>query len=486
MLTQDALEAAIPLSQLAFSKKTTLSAIPNTPLAALMNATCLPEASELAAQIIDGEQSVDLGLIANRTNSAFPNTDYVEHNEVFDDVVRVAAESLKKQISFAKTVVSPIIQDIVEKTKAALNSGSASKLSHYRVEPYIFPAPIFNASFDSLVQQSAGNNPNFDMPPLLAFPMLPVEEIAKLVETGASNIDKDVANWIATTGTDFLVSTWRNFFSNEKSMSATNLTLANAFARPAVNSFEPSGYDFAVAVFLIASHLSDEPVAGSNLGTADLESYLKGYREVAARAIIAAMTEADMASKNGVLVRGRNEFTVSVNNHVYTEWLKGEQNCAEALLGILLENRTLIFVDDINGNRDRLCDNWERHVRLVKASEQAEEHVQIRGLFINYFNAYFKGQLAENPEFATQVYASCKNFEMELMKFSSDEMRSLWVPVTKAVCRAAYPASSAEEILLGMEEASKVNPDADPRELAAIVVVDMAAKWLAQQIQVTG
>jgi len=485
MLSIEALEASLPLSQLADKKGLVFNPVPNTPLAELFNASGILEQSEIERGE-DGSHVINLNTISQRTNNAFPGTDYIKHNVVMDEVVAVAADAVKGQVNFARTVVSPVIQSIVEKTKIALSSGAASALANYRVELYRYPELLFNAPFVNMVDNLKGSNQSFVSPNNVSFPMLSEEEVIELMKTGARNVDSSIDTWLAVTGNGFASMVWRKFFSNEKSMEDISTTINGHLGRNALVQDGPNTQDMAVAIFLLANKLINNPIEGSNMGLANLNTALAAYREIAANYIAVSLEEIDNQKKTGMMIRGRSGTVVSVNEHMYMDWLNQEGNCTEMVLGTLLQDTPILFLTDLESKRDVLCDNWERHVRLVKASELAEEHTQIKRLLLGYFTEHFKSQLVDHPEFAQAVHKSIRDFEIELNKFTSDELRGVWVAATKAVCRAAYPASSAEEILVGMEEAAQQNPNTDPRELATIVVIRMVARWVAQQFNVIG
>jgi hypothetical protein len=482
MLSYEASATSLSLVQLIASKGFRVEAIPGTPLAELITASGeLVSVTELNSGSL--QATVDLA------NAVFPGTDIVKHDAVMDQIVAVASKTITQQLAFARTVVAPIIADIVQKTEKSLNDRRTGRavLSEYRVDIYNYPDLLFNQSFIDLVDEFSTGDMGRVVKCDLRLPAQTFEEVKAFLLTGSKLIDTKIEEWIAARGEAFLLDTWNTFFSKEKPQGVAGTELKEYLNQFSLNPLGYTASDRGIAILLLADHLFDSPIEGTEMNLSDMNSLLAAYRETAATFLHNDLDNIDKQAKHGILIRSSGDKTVVVNGHVYADWLKIEGNSVEILLGTLLKLPTKYFtIAALEAEKLDLVKAWAEYVTMAKTSAVLNEVDIIRSCLTSFFIDYMVSKFIEDPDnpITAQRPILVKKFEQEISQATPDELRAMWLPVTKGVCRVLFPASRAEEILIGMDTVSKSNPDIDPRQAATFVVIELVSKWVASQIKV--
>jgi hypothetical protein len=126
MLNSQTLVAALPLTERLEAAGFSLHPIGGTPLEAMCNATRSdPGLYDAAAGNVEVFVS-HVAAMANKTQAAYGVS---HHTATLDPIAELAITSVKKHLFFAKTVVSPTINDLYTRVKASLAevNGSARK-----------------------------------------------------------------------------------------------------------------------------------------------------------------------------------------------------------------------------------------------------------------------------------------------------------------------------------------------------------------------
>lgn len=477
MLTTDALNSALPLTEVLDVNNLALMPIPGTPLEALVKAT---RSDEKFVNATGGEFSIDLNSIEYIANAKNPVFGASPHDIVMDDVVQVTTKAVQGHITFAKTVVAPAVSELVEKTMLTLRDLVSSSLLGMEVVVWSPPKPLENSALETAVRRF--EEVPFDSPALrMRAPSLTVKEIVELMGAGSSGLDGDIQEWAAQKGETFFINIWEQVFQIKQAglNDRTSVTF-----RDLIENRE-SGVDNALAIFLLARKLADGPLPGTEMDLRSFETTAVEYRNQAGARLCRALDELALICKNEVLIRSMSGSTTVVNAPVYRKWIEaGGEN--EILFGNLLDLPSVVTVEQITLKATKLKAVWQRHAALTATVETNRRFSRTKEVLMRHFQT----QMREIPE---DELATLGNRELVIKLFSDlldtvreSEMSDLYTLCLKLVCRSRFYRTDAERILFGIERIKRENPHIDVREAAAVSIIEYIAYWAAAQFKVIG
>lgn len=475
MLSIEALNSAQALTDRFDARGLIVTPVENTPLAQLVSATRSDSNFVIANE--DGSVTADVESIAYIANKA-DETGASEHTHRIDEIAAVCIEAISGQINFARSVVAPVVDELVTRTNASLAEITPPSLLGMEVIVFEEPAPILNPGFESLVRRF--QEVSYDSPKLEArLPDLTPAEILELLKVGTANIDRDIAEWAAAKGDVFFTSIWENVFQHKGGPE----TEVNSRSFRAWVEHKECGLDHALAIFLLARRLFDGAPSGTEMELRKFEGVMAEYRDQAGARICRELDELDRINKLGLLIRSYTTTTVTVNQSVYRKWLAdGGEN--EILFGNLLVEPVTTTIEGINEKAGGLKAAWARQCTLVATVEANKRHLRVKELL----SAQFRRQLQEVVEEERAALGNLdfvqKRFDDELEDAVDADLDDLYGLALCLICKARFPQSSAYDILSGIERVKKANPTLDVREAASLSVIEYIAKWVAVQMQV--
>ena len=139
MLTREALESAVALTERFDAKRFSLTPMTNTPLAELVGTTNRLMETGPTASDLDNPGRINVDAMINGilyvNDRQIPNLEGgTLHNRALDDIVDVCVPAVAAHINFAKTVVAPVVADLVTRTTDILSRMTPSKLLGMEVQ----------------------------------------------------------------------------------------------------------------------------------------------------------------------------------------------------------------------------------------------------------------------------------------------------------------------------------------------------------------
>lgn len=483
MLSIQALESALPLTERLANKGLVVEPVPGTPLEALVQASRGTASLLTAPAPAPGESPVvalDLPFIATMANMTDDVTKINPHNVAMDDIAAVVIPAVTNHLNFARTVVNPAVEDLVERVTRAMASITPATLSGAEVIVEEVPAPLLNASFDAMVQtasQVVYNPPAMD----LRMPDATISEIREYMKTGTSSIDSAVDEWLTQGGDTWLIELWEGVFQikprapGEKRFSFTDWVMD-----------KECGVDYALAIYLLARNLFDNVPDGVTMTLAAYQNTMANYRDQAASQLCRELERLDRNSKNGQLITALTGMKVTVCADVYRKWIEaGGDN--DVLFGNALQTTPVINVDQINANAIALKKAWDEYCTVVSVRERNERFYRTKELLLSSFIEQMKEVVeegAENGVNAEGVDTAIRLFREELNKIIEQELDCLYTLALKLVCKSRFPEHAAFDILSGINLAKKKNPALTTREAALISAFEYTCDWIASLFQV--
>lgn len=474
MLTIDALKNALPLTEVVDSNGFRLLAVPGTPLDELVKAT---RSDANFNTFNNGEFQPDITNIEYIANCKDPVLGFSQHDNAMDHVVEVATNAVREHMTFAKNVVAPAVQELVEKTAATLNAMQPSSLLGMEVVAWEPPKPLDNSSLQTAVKKF--EETPYDTPALaMKLPDMAVSDIAELMGSGAGSLDKDVAFWLATKGDSFLINLWENVFQIKQAGLNDKAVSFRDFIEDREN-----GIDNALGIFLIARKLFDNPPKDTQMPMVKYNDLMADYRNQAGAKICRVLADLEKIQKNKVLIRSiENGRTTIVNNSVYRAWIEnGGDN--EVLFGNAMSRTPTTLLDSIVAQASELKGAWQRHATLVAVTESNNRFARTKEVLARHFDAQLRATEGQEATQGNRETVS-RLFNDMLADIRADEIDDLWKLGLKLVCRARFHRTEAERILSGMERIKKQHPEVDVREAAAASIIEYIAYWVGTQFKV--
>lgn len=479
MLTNEALKSAMPLTEVLDNSGLYLTAVDNTPLAALVKATRSDDNFAVPTPIgSTAEYQLDTSTIEYIANKKDDVLGLSPHDVAMDEIVEVATKAVQGHLVFAKSVVAPAVQALAEQTAAALKAITPSSLTGMEVVIWSPPKPMENPALETSVRRFE-EIPSDSPAMVLALPDRTAAEIAELMLTG-TNLDSDIKLWIAERGDAFLIEVWQQCF--QQTQAEPNARVVKQFADYVAD--RRTGPDYALAIYLLARKLTDEPLAGTGMPLALYEQVVVEFRNQAGLRLCYAIDDLDRSKKSGILVLSNTDRTVVVNGPVYREWIAaGGEN--EVLFGNMLDQPCSITVETIDAKREALLKLWNRHLSLVGTVEANRRFNRTKELLEQVFQAQLR-ELTEGEEAtAANRDTVLALFREQLAEVREDEFSNLYDLSLRLVCRSRFHRTDAERILRGIERVQRENPHIDVREAAAMSLIEYVAYWLSAQFKVS-
>lgn len=478
MLSIDALNSALPLTEAMDAKGLKIVPIPGTPLEKLVQAT----RSDDNFNMICDDGSVmpslsDIEYIANAKDEVFGGS---PHDMAFDNIVDPAVVAVQEHLNFARNVVKPAVQELVEGTAAYLEGKTVSALLGMEVVTYTPPAPVLNNGLDNLVRQFG--EVSFDVPMLdMRCPTLPVSEIVELMKTGSASLDRDIENWVATLGESCIINVWENVFQQKQA----ELNDRTVVSFRDFTEDKTCGVDNALIIFLLARNLVDNVLPDTEMEHRAYENLMADFRNQAGARLCRAIDELEKISKTQTIVRSVAGSVTTVYSFTYDKWLK-EGGSNEILFGNMLTTPSVVTADNLNARAEELKAKWTRHSSLTATMESNRRFLRTKEALVNAFEK----QIREAGEGFIEE-ATLGNRETVIQRFRdmvegirAEEVTDLYGLALRLVCRARFAKTDAELILGGIERVKRENPDLDIREAAAISTREYVGYWVASQMKV--
>lgn len=477
MLTSESLRQALPLTELLDARKMYLQPIPGTALAALVSSTRSGE--KFNVPLDGGGWQPDLANIEFIANVQPTDGSVNLHDTAMDQATQIAIDAVRSHVAFAKNVVAPAVEELVQRVTDALNALSPSALLGMEVKVCGMPEVLANASLQQAVRRYADTA--YDVPAMVVrMPEMDAAQIAELLSTAGSGMKAEIQAWLATKGDAFLSNLWSGVF--QITPVAPGMT-----ARSFKDWIEcpVDGNDNALAIFLLAKRLMESTPDGVQMSARMLESALAEYRNQAAAKLCRTLDQEALYDRVGTLVRNQTERTVTVNAGVYRSWIEaGGSN--EVLFGNALSRQPSYTKDDLTARSPELQTAWNKHAGSVAMLEATRKTVRTKELLASCFREQITQACEGDPSVQATKSIILRAFNEELELVREADLKDIYSCALRLVCRSRFVKTEAERILMGIELAKRENPSLDVREAAALSVIKYVAWWVSQQFKVVG
>lgn len=477
MLSTQAIESAMPLAERFDQKRFIVTPRQDTPLELLVAHT---RSAEEVVSTHDGVTiKVDVQQMALSAAAKDPVFQESTHDQVLDQVAGVCIPAVQGHIKYAKEVVAPAVDDLVTRTTSILSQMTPAQLLGMNVRIEELPAPLTNASFDTMVRKF--EETPLDSPALIFnLPEQTGTELVEIMKTGSGSLDGDVEQFASILGDSKLLALWANVFQQQQA------DIADTRPKRFIDYLNDSedGLDNALAIFLLARKLVENPLDGITMSLQSYETLMADYRDQAGAYLCRELNAFEQAERAGALVISYSTNEVVVNPTIYRKWIE-EGGDNDVLFGNLLQSNPYVMLEDIDANSVQLARAWQNHSALVATVESNRRFSRTKEALASVFRQQLREIDADEAARIPDIDVVSRKFEELLQDVVEDEMSCLYTLCLKLVCRARFARTEAERILAGIDSVKKKNPNLEIREAATISIVSYIAWWVATQMQVT-
>lgn len=452
----------------------------NTPLSCLnADITVVPN--------VDGNDFIP--RLDNYVAAAWENTPGQDHSAHVANVEATAnsiARFVQSHLSFAKNVVKPIITEFVEEFTERTNSLYISPTDNLRIHKLNLPTPMLVTDLKDLIDDYAHvaytgvDIPNFNMPDLS------IVEITELMKTGSKALDGAIDEWVALVGEAEIVQYYERAFGTVKS----------SYPRTHLISNQDNCWNSTLAVFLMASKLHNNPPKGVAMSLVDYNVSMASVRDAAGAILASIYKMFESYVKTQTLIRTAHANQVCVIAPVYEDWIASGGSDA-LIYSVLITSKRINFVSEIDAARVDLLKAWELHCAMTLNTERTRKFIAGRKAFYDTMfyvverNAdpifsHLKAEGASVDHVQMQEYAAFKQkFNDFVEQLRESDFADIWKLAKHVVCNMLFYYTDAGQILDGIEDACKTNPDMDVNEAALLSTITYVTKYVCNQMTIT-
>lgn len=419
-----------------------------------------------------GQRKIMIENVVSDTNRMDSVTGMCQHDVEMSDLANVISDAVTKHLSYARTVVSPAIDDLVQRTGSSIEQVMRSDMNQLEVVVWRMPAPMYSDSLIDSFKRAVDVKPE----ELRAGAHLPIDatdaQIVEWMKSGVVSLDESIDQYVNTLEEGRLSNIFREVFT----VKSEYKDLWKMF------NDNQSGIDVALIGFLIARKLWDNPPEGTEASLQLHEEEMVAIRNQCAVRLGYELDRVDRDEKHGILIRSYTRTSVEVNDSVYRKWLK-DGGDHSILFGNVMSYRPAMTVEEINKNTGKYKEAWEAYCMLQKTSEANKKFSLAKEIIAVEFAAMV--QTADETVLPIQDrQVARKRFDAALQVTKECEVQDLYSWAMRLMCDSWFYKTDAFQILDGINRVKAHSPEVDVKEAAAVAALEYIAYWVSTQFKV--
>lgn len=452
----------------------------NTPLSSL-NADL-----NVAQPTANGDFTPDPAGYIAYANAVTPGQEVSVYSANMESTARTIARYVQSHLSFAKNVVKPLITEFVEVFTERTNSLYISPSSNLSIVKLDLPAPMLVSDVKDMIddyskiQYSSADFVKFNAPDMS------IVEIVELMRTGNKQADAAIDAWVATVGEAEIVQYYERAFG----------TVKGGYPRTQLISNQDACWNSTLAIFLMATKLHNNPPTGVGMSLVDYNVAMAKIRDAAGSTLSNIYSIFESYIKTQTLVRTAFGNAITVVAPVYSEWVEAGGNDA-VLYSVLISGKRLNFVNEINADKVELLKTWEMHSAMTISTERNRKFTTMKKTFYDTMfeiverNAdpifsHLKSEGSSTDHIQMQEYKTFKQkFEECYTYLREEDFVDVWKLAKNVVCGMLFYYTDAGQILDGIEDACKTNPDMQVDEAALLSTIAYVTKYVCNQMTIS-
>lgn len=401
-----------------------------------------------------------------------------QHATTLEEAITSLAPDVARHLNHARNIVNPAVKEFHDRVKTSLDNVPKSSVFNPTIKQVDVPAPLLASAmleavgeFAKIDYQVVSLNVNAGEKT--------IEDLTALILTGNAVVDGDIHQWLAEGGSIALQDVWRDVFQNSAYL----------------NSLTDKNIDAAMAAFLLARKIAEEPIAGVTISLTDWKTQVFNIRNQAGLRLANAITERESIIKNGFLFKTYSDSIVVVNKPVYQAYLENGGSDAVVFGGVLLD-RLPLTTGELNEKAAQCLEVWERQNRMIAATQLNNRFVNLKRLMNQHVLELLQEKSVQYFEILNDVgpiVDSCAHPAVAaIIRDVTDyidalqpfEMECLWKLSLNVIAKHVFGFTSAYEILEGIDRFCKENQDIDPMEASLLATIEYVTDYVVQDLTV--
>lgn len=474
MISIASLNSSKDLVALLADKAVTLKAIGGSPVEEAMIATkiyggsisCLTEIDLLPERIYRPNELV----VANGS------VEIDAHSAYLDTASAAIGLQLASHIAHAMNVVLPTIGECYAAIEKARDAEGANGVQSYKVEMSKSSSLFDVGDIVSSIEEFATIEAVRELPLVLDFEEMGVEDVVKLMMIGSSTYDAAIADFVADAGQETIADVWRTVFCN---------------ANPSVKDYDQYRADRNMgntrnwATFLIAKNLllkvdALPPVTGAaGFSKGKYGVALRQLVEVTGRALAIQVATVAGNERVGMLFETVSGKTIYVNKSVFDRFM-ADGGDIEIILGAVVTEQTHLSAKQLAEQTEKLKAAWSYYYNRSLMSAKTNELTNVRLAIANFV----RRAVATTED---QVVIDNRD---KIVNETDKYVEAIFLPALEdiptlalnVVCDLMFDHTKAGDLLRGVNSAMAYNKDVSKEDALNLAVVDYVADWYASQI----
>lgn len=474
MLQNHVLDSASVLADKLSKNNLQLEAIRETPLAQAIDSSYHPE---IANEVHEATLSFREVLMES---SAKVNDGAMTHDEAISSIVDVVAKTVTNNLQIARTVVNPIVSEIVTSVESRLNETEIGAVNFLSVLPVFYHSIWTSPILEGLVSKYF-DSPNIDVDAKRIYPDMTPEELRKVVKTGTSRFDTEVESFVDSLGDERLLEIYSTFFKKVSAPGDVQEVIKLQYYSKDVNAI--------LVLHLIARRFYNDTPEGVEINLESHREFCSIMLEQTGRMMARFLErrEKQFAKKDLGIIYPTTTYSndnpswniIEVNGDIYNDWLK-DGGSPEILFGAAISDNERNYTDLLE-NGEKYINVWAKQAR-IRQNEIKDQQFSLTISAIRQSISKLINRQAEEEMVVESKAVLHDRLQKELGELSPKSINDLYYACRRVVCRVMFAHTEAEEILCKIDEMGKRYPDIDVREAALYATIDLVTDWVAQMI----
>ena len=408
------------------------------------------------------------------------------HDLELDSLIVTISDAVSQHFSFAKNTVRPLVKTLAGEIQRRMAAYPSVASFNPTLTKWDLPLPLLGESFKEAIFEYKDTAFGELHRRTVALPSIDTATALELVKTGSGSVDEEITIWLATKPADYLSDIFNIVFA------ANDVGQSTASFETLVNT-PRSGVDAALAIYLFASKLLDNPPEGVAMGLAEYRIQMGDIVQQAALRLSYAYAkrELDISTKLIILKPGTDE--VVVFTPVYDEWVAAGGNNA-IIFGTICTDRPALFAPALDESAAESLKVWEQQNRFLTVVQANKRFVNMKAailheaeeLIATHMPECFGGLVMNGAiDFKTpEVVQAVLKIEEYVGELDENSLKDVWTISTELVAKNIFYYTDAYKILMGIDAAFQENPDIDVSEAALISLVEYVTDYVADQLLV--
>ncbi len=477
------LRSIVPGNELS-DRNIVLVPMADTPLSVLHKSSDISD--RLVSGIVESEdlEPGELATIIQKTTGS-DNIDNISlHDKALGDTVDTLSNVVKSHISNARTVVKPIVLEMLETMEEFIaNNSTINILDDFNIIIKKTPPLLTNTYVTDELDGYVGRT--------LLYPDLKAklksktyDDILPLLLTGNNDVDKLIVDLVSEMSVDTIVSIYTSFLTTEHTddvLTYQHISMLSSYdkmnygiviyllARGLINTVDNDGWDVPLSVY---------------------NKTLMELRDYAGTLVALALQQTSLLVRTKQLVLSKDMGTksITVSGEVYTEWLNSGGS-PEVVLGILVSDTSNdTSIPAIDSKSKDYINTWASFTSFYTTSAKNKLFRSFKDFLLGAHNNLFRELTPIEEEYNNDN----SGFRDNVSKLVTDtvntithkDMDDLSCLALKLVARDRFYFTSAYGILNDIQEATIANPDINVREAALLAAINYITDYALDQISI--